>query len=157
MIYNTWWMQGSQSWIHFEWEESALMKIVERLCWLKGDYSHSLCLTHRHTHATRMVKHYAGNVMGFACCPFRVTDWPAEAGVVKEGVRAAGSADKTRDPQQPKLRLQTAYWGAQRVSHCQGATCCHPANRGNEKPLACLYTYSKSTSQYTALQTFLSS
>ena len=78
-------------------------------------------------------------------CPLFHTDWPAEAGAVKEGVGAAGPADKARDPKQPEFRLQTAYRGAQRVSHCQGATCCHPADRGTKKELknpafACTHT-----------------
>lgn len=60
-------------------------------------------------------------------------DRPAEAGVVQEGVGAVGSADEAGDSQQPELRLQTAYRGAQRISHCQRATCCHPANGGKKR------------------------
>lgn len=60
-------------------------------------------------------------------------DRPAEAGVVQEGVRAFGSADEAGNSQQPELRLQTAYRGAQRISHCQRATCCHPANGGKKR------------------------
>lgn len=69
------------------------------------------------------------------------TDWPTEAGAVKERVGAAGSANKAGDPQQPELGLQTAYRSAQRVSHCQRATCCHSPNRGStKKSLTCLPT-----------------
>lgn len=60
-------------------------------------------------------------------------DRPAEAGVVQEGVGAVGSADEAGDSQQPELRLQTAYRGAQRISHCQRTTCCHPANGGKKR------------------------
>lgn len=93
-------------------------------------------------HTQRQVQAYSdGKTLYCSCNLFHASaDWPAEAGVVKEGIRAAGSADKTRDPQQPELGLQTAYRSAQRVSHCQGATCCHPSNRGNEKPLTSEYT-----------------
>lgn len=98
-----------------------------------------------HTHILAVITtRYAVYIIGCTCRLFHTSvDWPAEAGVVKEGVGAVGSADETRDSQQPELRLQTAYRGAQRVSHCQRATCCHPANRGMEKnsSFVCTHTY----------------